>query len=56
MLAYANVLGMACKAHYPVTHTEIKSFRVRLSLHVHQTLYIFGPFRRQLIIYQNFRC
>ena len=26
MLAHANILGMKRKAHYPVTHTEIKTF------------------------------
>jgi len=26
LLAYANVLGMKRKAHYPVTHTQIKTF------------------------------
>jgi len=26
LLAHANVLGMKCKAHYPVTHTQIKTF------------------------------
>ena len=26
LLAHANVLGMKRKAHYPVTHTQIKTF------------------------------
>ena len=26
LLAHANILGMKCKAHYPVTHTQIKTF------------------------------
>ena len=26
LLAHANVLGMRRKAHYPVTHTQIKTF------------------------------
>jgi hypothetical protein len=25
-LAHANVLSMKCKPHYPVTHTQIKTF------------------------------
>ena len=30
LLAHANVLGMKCKAHYPVTHTQIKTFTASL--------------------------
>ena len=26
LLAHANVLGMKSKAHYPVSHTQIKTF------------------------------
>jgi hypothetical protein len=26
LIAYANILGMKRKAHYPVTHTQIKTF------------------------------
>jgi hypothetical protein len=29
LLAHANVLGMKRKAHYPVTHTQIKTFTAR---------------------------
>ena len=28
LLAHANVLGMKRKAHYPVTHNQIKTFTV----------------------------
>ena len=40
LLAHANVLGMKRKAHYPVTHTQIKNF-----------LRVLGPSRSLLIMH-----
>ena len=39
LLAHANVLGMKRKAHYPVTHTQIKNL-----------LRVLGPSRSLLIM------